>query len=625
MIRTERRHRTSGIRPPADSRRATLLACLVLALASPVSSQIPQPTEDQQPLGRIVAHVVDAQTGAPITGVLVELESMQRRTVSDTSGAAVFLDLPPGAHRLVASRIGYAAQTVDLDVEGLQTALVVIPLATEAVALAPLDVEIEYRPRYLEEQGFYDRRVVGHGQFFDPMFVERWNVGGWVAADRFVKLLVDMTPQLGSATGTSASQQNAYEASMGNGFRGQCPAVYVDGQRVFNDPGLVKASRELEMMSTYMIGAVEVYPSSQGVPYFALEPEVGCGSIVIWTNRWRGRSRDLGGGDIELCERTAEGTTTVEGTIRDEFTGVLLPGAHVLATSHPMGVPEMAETREIVADKHGRYRVCDIPTDHSLGLKVATAGREGPEQLVRVGDPLVRHDISVRVAGPGDVVGRVIDRGTGRPVATATISVVGENSRTQTDPDGYFRLDDVLPGDHVVEIEHLGFQAVAELVSIVADRTVDLRVELSADPIALEPLVVTALRDRRLERRGFYDRRTWSDRTGLGTFFDPSDIEQMAPAVTSSLLRQAPGIDVRCTGARNCRVGTARSGECEQMDIYVNGTLTLGAGRTDPLSIDELVRPSEIAGVEVYSGASSVPAEFSGTTAQCGAVVIWTR
>ncbi|MFV1988336.1 MAG: hypothetical protein ACC682_13730, partial [Gemmatimonadota bacterium] len=189
----------------------------------------------------------------------------------------------------------------------------------------------------------------------------------------------------------------------------------------------------------------------------------------------------------------------------------------------------------------------------------------------------------------------------------------------------------VLPGDQVLEIEHLGFAPMAEVVSIVADRTVDLNIQMSANPIELEPLVVTAVRDRRLEIRGFYDRRTWGDRTGLGQFLSIEDIERRSPSAVTSLLREFPGIEVRCSGTRDCQVRTTRASGCREVNIYLNGTLTLGEGRSGPaarasgISIDELVRPFEIAGLEIYTGAGSVPAEFSGTTGRCGAIAIWTK
>lgn len=43
------------------------------------------------------------------------------------------------------------------------------------------------------------------------------------------------------------------------------------------------------------------------------------------------------------------------------------------------------------------------------------------------------------------------------------------------------------------------------------------------------------------------------------------------------------------------------------------------------LKLDELVNPTEVATVEVYPSASEMPAEFGGSTGQCGSIVIWTR
>ncbi|MFV1987640.1 MAG: carboxypeptidase regulatory-like domain-containing protein, partial [Gemmatimonadota bacterium] len=438
--------------------------CAVALL--PLTATAQEPTEapgggatDDGSMGRIVAVLVDGVTGAPIPDALVMLEALSRRTLSDSVGTAIFLDVPPGAYTLGIRHIAYGEQSAIVDVEGMSSAIIALQLDPRAIAVAPLDVLIEQRPRYLENEGFYDRRAVGMGTFFDPLFVERWG-SSLTSATRFVDLLIDMSPQMGSMTRTTASSGNAGIASIGDGFTGGCPVVWIDGQRTFNDPGLAgRSSSVLDMLSTYTIGAVEVYASSHGIPFFALDPQqgIGCGSIVIWTNRWRGRTREIAGAEVERCEPENMQFTQVEGEIRDEYTGVLLPGAHVIATSFAAGEGDDAKPADIIADQYGRYRICDIPPDHQLSLRVEAADRTGPELQIDLAGPVVTRDLSLRVAGPGKVVGRVLDRSTGRPVATASVGVVGVTRRTQTDSEGYFVMEDVLPGDQVLEIEHLGF------------------------------------------------------------------------------------------------------------------------------------------------------------------------
>ena len=42
-------------------------------------------------------------------------------------------------------------------------------------------------------------------------------------------------------------------------------------------------------------------------------------------------------------------------------------------------------------------------------------------------------------------------------------------------------------------------------------------------------------------------------------------------------------------------------------------------------TIDELVPPSDVEGIEVYKGAATIPVELNGTGSACGVVSIWTR
>jgi hypothetical protein len=221
------------------------------------------------------------------------------------------------------------------------------------------------------------------------------------------------------------------------------------------------------------------------------------------------------------------------------------------------------------------------------------------------------------------------NRGAGRPVPAASVAVAGTDAWTETDRSGYFLLEGVTPGDHVIEVRHVGYGAVADSVSLPADRTVEVRVALSADPVELEPLVVTALRDRRLEARGFYDRRRWGERTGRGRFLTAEEIGRRGPLRISHLLAVVPGIPLACRGSRGCAIRAARAPTCSHLTVYVDGVRMIGgdagasAGRRG--TVDELVGAADVAAVEVYPGPASVPGEFSGPTGQCGAVAIWTK
>ena len=64
----------------------------LLATAGPAFAQdITQVDPDQ--MGRVVARLVDAQTGAPVTQALVSLRNLDRRTISDSTGTAMFREM----------------------------------------------------------------------------------------------------------------------------------------------------------------------------------------------------------------------------------------------------------------------------------------------------------------------------------------------------------------------------------------------------------------------------------------------------------------------------------------------------------------------------------------------------
>lgn len=175
--------------------------------------------------------------------------------------------------------------------------------------------------------------------------------------------------------------------------------------------------------------------------------------------------------------------------------------------------------------------------------------------------------------------------------------------------------------------------------------TTEVDARLTPDPVELEPIVATATRPRRLEIKGFYERKYWGEQLGGGTFFTAEDIERRNPVRITHMVADAPGVRLGgCTlRGYGCKLysTTHSRGFSDQgckLNIYLDGILAIRGsaerwslasgvlGDMNPRdSINDLVLPIEIAGIEVYTGAASLPAEFSGSDARCGAVVIWTK
>lgn len=117
-------------------RRGSRALALVLVLFSPwVGRAAVQPST-----GAIRGRVVDADTGAPLTAVLVVTAEPDRRAVTDGDGRFVLTDLPVGPRTLVVSLVGYtlARPEVVVAADGASTDAVadgiVVPLSPGAGA-----------------------------------------------------------------------------------------------------------------------------------------------------------------------------------------------------------------------------------------------------------------------------------------------------------------------------------------------------------------------------------------------------------------------------------------------------------------------------------------------------------
>lgn len=179
------------------------------------------------------------------------------------------------------------------------------------------------------------------------------------------------------------------------------------------------------------------------------------------------------------------------------------------------------------------------------------------------------------------------------------------------------RLTGLAPGSHTIRARYLGYATGSADVQLTAGRSEALRLDLAVQPLELAEVRVQARRSL-LETTGFNSRRT----AGFGTFVTRDDIVRMQPRFLSDVLRRVAGMDLssgRPGGSSRVRVrGTkVMMGSCP-IQYYVDGTMAAY------FNVDD-VRPEDVAGLEIYRGAATIPPAYNKGTALCGVVLIWTR
>lgn len=226
--------------------------------------------------------------------------------------------------------------------------------------------------------------------------------------------------------------------------------------------------------------------------------------------------------------------------------------------------------------------------------------------------------------------GVVVDSTSGEPVEGAVVALsspAGDSIETTwTDSAGRFRLDAPVTGFYSVRASHIGYEAGArDSVAVASEARTMIVLRLAPRPLPMDTLSVEAeALVPHLDRAGFYHRM----RVRIGHFITGDQIRHRGATRTADLLRGLPGvrvIDGRDGSASVVMRGGATmmiGGSCRTA-IVIDGVVTRDAAGG---GLDGLPHPDEIEGIEVYTGATVLPAGVGGgTIAPCGAVLIWTR
>lgn len=292
----------------------------------------------------------------------------------------------------------------------------------------------------------------------------------------------------------------------------------------------------------------------------------------------------------------------------------------------------------------GWFAVCDVPILSEVTLQAVRGTDSTAELTVEVpATRLVRRDLFIGASqvtvlpsadsaqvpdslrlpptyvhhGTARLEGMVQRAGSGAPLSGARITVIGSGVTATSDERGRFTLSELPGGTQVLEARAVGYLPERRVVDLIAARVPALTIALSTLKSVLDTIHVTASRVYSADSRGFERRR----RMGFGRFFGPEDVEHLHPFYTTSLLNYVPSVRIVGQGSTSERVLMRGSfGYCSP-DLYLDG---MRLANLDVRDINAWVQPDDIEGMEVYTSAGRVPAEFS-TMSGCGSIVIWTR
>lgn len=313
----------------------------------------------------------------------------------------------------------------------------------------------------------------------------------------------------------------------------------------------------------------------------------------------------------EAAERS---TVTVTGTVVNEVTGDPIAGVIVLAERLNLTFVTDAQGQFVFDEvPRGVYEIDLIHKDYERLEGDLSVDRPGSFVLAMT--PTSGLDAGLMTG----IVGVVTDQVSGDPIPEVVVNVPRAGRIARTGAEGRFSVGELAPGRHEIRFSHLGYAERTESIDVRMGRVTTVRVVLDVNAIALDPIEVAVdRRDATLEERGFYQR----EEDGWGYFVDREDLEARSPIELTDALDRFPGVRVvynpRGPGQRHLLLRNFGD-ECSPT-IYIDGIRMIGLGG---MSINDMVDPSVVAGVEMYRGVAGRPAEYWGSS--CGVVLIWLR
>lgn len=228
-------------------------------------------------------------------------------------------------------------------------------------------------------------------------------------------------------------------------------------------------------------------------------------------------------------------------------------------------------------------------------------------------------------------------------LAGVDVLLDGGTQRTLTSSSGQYALTGLPPGTHTILFRSVGYRPLRiELQFRSGDTTRFDALLVRTNVQVLDSVAVTGrvTRGVGVGREAFEERRT----RGFGRFVDTEELRRSENRRVSDMLRGMQGVRVvrfeECLGpnrtrcsppeerAASGRGATSMVGRSEYcwMSIMLDGSWLYqsgSSGKVPDLSRDVRVRDLDM--IEVYRSSAEVPGEYSGASAACGVILMWSR
>ena len=133
----------------------------------------------------------------------------------------------------------------------------------------------------------------------------------------------------------------------------------------------------------------------------------------------------------------------------------------------------------------------------------------------------------------GVIIGTVSERGSLQPIAQALVVVSGTDRLVTTNASGQFRIANLAPGTHELQVTALSYQSVSsEPVAVALDSETRVTITMESQPLVVERLVVTATKTA----------RSSDEVSALITVVEREEIDARGDFELVDALESAPGL-----------------------------------------------------------------------------------